>query len=102
SLPPASRFNSIREDFPFPLGRVFEPTRAFAEARIARLAPGGRWFVTTESAEFATTLEAVVATLDVDVVRATPPLAHEATPTSPWLPEESRERFMLIFTRRGP
>jgi hypothetical protein len=100
SLAADAQFNTIREDFPFPLGRVFQPTRAFAEARISRLAPGGRWFVATESRDFAATLEAVVADLGVDVVRTTPPLGHEATPTSPWLPETARERILLIFTRR--
>lgn len=102
SLPPQSAFNVIREDFPFPLGRVFQPTRDFAMARISRLAPGGRWVVVTESAEFASTLEGVVAGLDVDVIRTTAPPAHEATPTSPWLPEETQERYMLVFTRRRP
>jgi hypothetical protein len=100
SLPANAAFNVIREDFPFPLGRVFQPTREFAMARISRLLPGGRWVVVTESREFATTLEAAVAGLDVDTIRTAPPLAHEATPSSPWLPEESRERFMLVFTRR--
>jgi hypothetical protein len=100
SLPPQLSFNTIREDFPFPLGRAFQPTRDFAMARISRLLPGGRWVVVTEASEFATTLEAAVTGLDVDVTRTTAPLAHEATPTSPWLPETSQERFMLVFTRR--
>ena len=75
--PADARFDSIREGFPFPLGRVFQPTLDFAEVRISRLAPGGRWYVATESAEFATTLEAAVASLEVDVMGRAPPLVHE-------------------------
>lgn len=100
-LPPAPAYNVIREDFPFPLGRMFQPTRAFAEERIRRLLPGGRWVVATESDEFATTLQAAAGP-EVAVSRTTAPLEHEATPTSPWLPETSRERFVLVFTRRRP
>ena len=100
SLPAKPSFNTIREDFPFPLGRVFLPTRDFAMARISRLLPGGRWVVATEFAEFATTLEASVTGLDVDVTQTTAPIAHEATPTSPWLPQTEQERFVLVFTLR--
>lgn len=100
SLPRDAGYNVIREDFPFPLGRVFQPTRAFAQERISRLLPGGRWVVATESEEFATTLEAAVTDLDTTVTRTTAPLAHERTPTSPWLPETARQRFVLVFTRR--
>ncbi len=100
SLPRDAGYNVIREDFPFPLGRVFQPTRAFAQERINRLLPGGRWVVATESEEFATTLEAAVTDLDITVTRTTAPLAHERTPSSPWLPETARQRFVLVFTQR--
>lgn len=73
SLPAGERFNTIREDFPLPLGPVYGPNRDFALARINRLTPGGRWVVTTESVEFATTLEEVVADLNVDVTRTVAP-----------------------------
>jgi len=104
-LPPDATFNTIREDFPFPLGRIFQPTRDFALARISRLAPGGRWVVATESSEFAATLDGVVASLGLRVTRTVapfPPLAHEATPTSPWLSPGNQTRVILIFTRAGP
>src|SRR5438105_14927294 len=59
-LPPACcRFDSICENYPYPSGRQYVAPRDFALARLARLAPGGRWVLFTESARYATLLKAV-------------------------------------------
>lgn len=56
----------------------------------------------TESSEVATTLEAVVAGLELKVSRTVAPIYHEATPASPWPPKTRQERFTLLFTRKKP
>lgn len=94
-LPPGETFNLIREDFPFPLGRAFSPTAQFVDARLARLAPGGRWVVVTESSEFVTTLKAAVYGKKVALTEYEVPLHHEGLPQSSW-PRENK-RFVLIF-----
>jgi hypothetical protein len=101
-LPEGQQYTMIREDFPFPLGRAFQPTAEFATARLDRLAPGGRWVVVTESSEFSATLEAtVIGRPDLKVTNTEIPLFHEGTPRSDW-PREAR-RFVLIFEpRRRP
>jgi hypothetical protein len=44
---------------PYPSVRHYVPPTAFAVARLARLAPGGRWVLFTEAARYATLLKAV-------------------------------------------
>jgi hypothetical protein len=59
-LPPACRcFDVICENYPYPSGEHYVPPRAFALARLWRLAPGGRWILFTEAVRFATLLKAV-------------------------------------------
>lgn len=99
-LPEGQQYTTIREDFPFPLGRAFQPTSEFATARLDRLAPGGRWVVVTESSEFSTTLQStVIGRPDIRVTTREIPLFHEGTPQSDW-PREAR-RFVLIFERQA-
>ena len=99
-LPEGQQYTMIREDFPFPLGRAFQPTSEFATARLDRLAPGGRWVVVTESSEFSTTLQATtIGHPDIKVTSIEIPVFHEGTPQSAW-PREAR-RFVLIFEREA-
>jgi hypothetical protein len=96
-LPLQPAYTMIREDFPFPLGRGFPPTAEFAAARINRLAPSGRWVVTTEAEEFAKTLKA---TATIDGARVTMreiPLHHEGAPVSTWPRDQTR--FVLIIEK---
>jgi hypothetical protein len=53
------RFDVICENYPYPSGRHYVPPRAFAVARLVRLAPSGRWVLFTEAARYATLLKAV-------------------------------------------
>jgi len=93
-------FDLICENYPYPSGRHFVPARAFARARLARLARGGRWLVFTESPRYARELKAAVeeglggANFRVRVSRVPADLA----PASSY-PPVSR-RFRLIFERR--
>jgi hypothetical protein len=96
-LPLQPAYTTIREDFPFPLGPAFTPTTEFAAARTARLAPGGRWVVTTEAEEFATTLEAVATIAGCRVTVREIPLHHEGAPVSAWPREQTR--FVLIIEK---
>jgi hypothetical protein len=97
-LPKDATFNLIREDYPYPLGQMFQPTTEFAEARLSRLAPGGRWVVVTESSEFAETLEGAVFGKGVSVTKYEIPLPyHEGMPQSTW-PQEAN-RFIFIIQR---
>lgn len=98
-LPLQPGYTMIREDYPFPLGRAFQPTDEFARARLDRLAPGGRWVVVTEQAEFATTLEAVATRGSARVTVREIPLLHEGTPVSAW-PRE-KQRFVLIIEKEA-
>jgi len=77
------------------------PPKAFALARLARLAPGGRWVLFTEAARYATLLKAVgdydeavqrrfSAGLSSLAPAQAPPSAYPSTGT----------RFRLIFERR--
>ncbi|MFC6705774.1 hypothetical protein [Flexivirga alba] len=99
SLPAEPAYTMIREDFPFPLGRVLAPTEQFAAARLARLTPGGRWVVITESSEFATTLEAAASRQGARVTVREVPAAHEGAPASGW--PRDPQRFVLII-ENGP
>jgi hypothetical protein len=93
-------FDVICENYPYPSGRHYVPPRDFALARLARLAPGGRWVLFTEAARYATLLKAVG---DYDAIQrrfrvrlaslppsAAPPSAYPSAGT----------RFRLIFERR--
>jgi hypothetical protein len=97
SLPRATAYGLIREDFPFPLGPMFQPTAAFAAERIDRLLPGGRWVVATESEEFATTLCAVAELQGVVAHSYEIAAAHEGAPQSSH-PRESY-RVVLVFDK---
>jgi hypothetical protein len=92
-------FDIICENYPYPSGRHYVPPRDFALARLARLAPGGRWVLFTEAARYATQLKAVG---DYDAIQrqfrvrlaslppgAAPPSAYPSAGT----------RFRLIFER---
>jgi hypothetical protein len=101
-LPPGCcRFDVICENYPYPSGRHYVPPRAFAVARLTRLAPAGRWVLFTEAVRYATLLKAV-GDYDEAVQRrftvrlsnlppgAAPPSAYPSAGT----------RFRLIFERR--
>lgn len=96
-LPSSPRYQIIREDFPYPLGRAFQPTAEFASARLARLGPGGRWVVVTESPEFATTLRAAAESQGATVTTRGFPALHETAPGSAYPRETSR--FALIIEK---
>jgi hypothetical protein len=94
-------FDVICENYPYPSGRHYVPPKAFAAARLARLAPGGRWVLFTEAVRYATLLKAV-ADYDEAVqrrfrVRFSSLWRGEAPPSS--YPSASR-RFRLVFERR--
>jgi hypothetical protein len=101
-LPTAcSCFHVICENFPYPSGEHYVPPRAFALARLLRLAPGGRWLLFTEAVRFATLLKAVVdydeeaqGRFSVAISRVSP----DEAPPSTYPPIDSR--FRLIFERR--
>jgi hypothetical protein len=101
-LPPACGcFDVICENYPYPSGQHYVPPRSFALARLARLAPGGRWILFTEGVRFATLLKAVAdydeAVQDkfrVGFSRVPP----EDAPPSSYPPVDTRLR--LIFERR--
>ena len=96
-LPRQPGFNLIREDFPFPTGPVFTPAASFILARVARLAPGGRWVVMTESAEFAEAVEGVARLQGVTVRGTCVAPYHEAVPASVYPREIGR--YVLIIER---
>jgi hypothetical protein len=95
------RFDVICENYPYPSGRHYVPPRAFALARLARLAPGGRWVLFTEAARYATLLKAV-GDYDEAVRRrfrvGLSSLAPEQAPPSAY--PATGTRFRLIFERR--
>ena len=101
-LPSACRcFDVICENYPYPSGEYYVPPRAFALARLSRLALGGRWILFTEALRFATLLKAVVDYDDAVQGRfrlgfsRVPP---EDAPPSSYPPVNTR--FRLIFERR--
>jgi len=99
SLPRSPTFNIIREDFPFPLGRVYSPTAEFVSERLARLAPGGRWVIVTESEEFAATIRAAAESQGATVTTRGFAAAHEAAPSSVYPRETSRS---AVIVERAP
>lgn len=96
-LPVTATWDLIREDFPIPLDKMWYPSKDFADARLSRLAPGGRWIVVTEKAEFADTLEAVATRPGFEVTRKEIPMAHEGAPQSAH-PRDTT-RYLLIFEK---
>jgi hypothetical protein len=94
------KFDLICENYPYPSGHHMVPARAFARARLARLARGGRWILFTESPRYARALQAAVehepdgGKFSVRVWR----VAQELAPASSYPPV--RTRFRLIFERR--
>ena len=105
-LPMRPNFNVIREDYPNPLGRIFEGNRAFVAERVGRLAPDGRWTVLTEDREWAGIVESFARERGMTVTTHQIPTFHEATPrstyieTDPLMPDFAPERFVL--TVRAP
>jgi hypothetical protein len=101
-LPPACcYFDVICENYPYPSGRHYVPPRAFAVARLARLAPGGRWVLFTEAARYATLLKAVGDYDDVIQRRfrvGLSSLLPGEAPPSAYPPASTR--FRLVFERR--
>jgi hypothetical protein len=95
------RFDVICENYPYPSGRHYVPPRDFTLARLARLAPGGRWVLFTEAARYATLLKAV-GDYDEAVQRrfkvGLSSLAPERAPLSAY--PSLGTRFRLIFERR--
>jgi hypothetical protein len=95
SLPRDRTYHLIREDFPYPLGRAYPPTAQFVVERLDRLAPGGRWVVVTESAEFAATVRAAAEMKGARVTTRPIPAHHEGAPQSSY-PREPTRQTMII------
>jgi hypothetical protein len=95
------RFDIICENYPYPSGRHYVPPRDFALARLALLAPGGRWVLFTESARYATLLKAV-ADYDDGVQGKFQASLWSLAPTSapPSSYPASNTRFRLVIKRR--
>jgi hypothetical protein len=95
------RFDIICENYPYPSGRHYVPPRDFALARLALLAPSGRWVLFTESVRYATLLKAV-ADYDDSAQRiflaSLASLPPSSAPPSSY--PASNTRFRLIFKRR--
>jgi hypothetical protein len=95
-------FDTICENYPYPLRRYSGPAKRFALARLKRLAPQGRWIVVTESSRFATALKAL-ADFDSDIARnftlRSSVVSPRQAPPSTYPPVNTR--FRLIFQRRG-
>lgn len=94
-------FDLILENYPYPSGRHYVQPLPFARARLSRLAHGGRWIVYTESARYASLLQASVAYYPrlaerFSVRRTTVPL--DAAPPSSY--PQLDTRFLLVFKRR--
>jgi phosphatidylserine/phosphatidylglycerophosphate/cardiolipin synthase-like enzyme len=100
-LPPeCCRFDLICENYPYPSGRHYVPPRAFAIARLARLKPGGRWILVTESPRYASLLKAVGAhdgALRSRFRSTLTPLSIDEAPPSAY--PRADTRFRLVFRR---
>jgi hypothetical protein len=100
-LPPhACRFDLICENYPYPSGRHYVPPRAFALARLARLKPGGRRILVTESPRYASLLKAVGdydGAVRVRFRSALGPLSIDEAPASVY--PRADTRFRLVFRR---
>lgn len=96
-----SRFHLICENYPYPSGEQYVPPRAFALARLSRLAPGGRWVLFTEAVRFATLLKGVVDYNDdlrSQFSCSFSSLSPCQAPPSAYPPTDTRLR--LVFKRR--
>jgi len=93
-------FDLICESYPYPSGRYSLPAKAFAWARLARLARGGRWILFTESPRYARELKAAVKDRPegADFSVKVSPVAENLAPQSSYPPTSTRYR--LIFERR--
>jgi len=102
-LPPGScRFDLICENYPYPSGRYYVPPRAFALARLSRLAPCGRWILVTESPRYASLLKAAGDYDDAVPARFRSTLSALSTGEAPAsLYPRGENRFRLIFQRCG-
>jgi hypothetical protein len=94
------RFDLICENYPYPSGEHYVPPRAFALARLSRLAPGGRWVLFTEAVRFATLLKAVgdyddAIQRNFGVIFSR--ISHDEAPPSTYPPVDLR--FRLIFEK---
>jgi hypothetical protein len=95
------RFDTICENYPYPSGRHYVPPRDFALARLALLAPGGRWVLFTESARYASLLKAVAdydESVQVKFRASLSSLPPSAAPPSSY--PYSDTRFRVLFKRR--
>ena len=93
-------FDLIRENYPYPSGRQYVPTEPFAQARLSRLAPGGRWVLYTESARLAGRLKAVIERCSIWAKQFAAQLKRipcEAAPPSHYPPTDVR--YQLIVRR---
>jgi hypothetical protein len=93
-------FELIREHYPYPSGRHYVPPKAFALARLRRLAPGGRWILYTEANRFATLLKAAVDFDSRFIGRFTAELSRipfDSAPASHY--PATHARFRMIFRR---
>ena len=94
SLPASEKFDTIREDFPFPLAGL-PPTQSFIESRLARLKPGGFWVILTENSEWVDQIRGAAFMLRTPVGVYDVPPTQEALPFSKW-PQEDK-RYIIIF-----
>jgi hypothetical protein len=98
-----ARVEGVCEEDPCPVWLSTRAVRAYAVARLKRLAPRGRWIAFTESPDFAGALRSFVHR-DPDIRRnfsvRIVSLAGDEAPRSayPYLPT----RFKIIFQRRSP
>ena len=93
-------FDLICENYPYPSGRKSVPARAFAQARLVRLARGGRWILFTESPRYARELKAAAEgrTDGGDFSLRLSRVPEDLAPASSYPP--SGTRFRLTFERR--
>lgn len=94
-------FNLILENYPYPSGRHYVRPPAFALARLARLAPGGRWILYTESSRFASLLKTAIERGPFLTNRFRVHVAKIPLDTAP--PSDYPQmdtRYRLIFERR--
>lgn len=96
-LPAGKHFDLIREDFPYPTGRVIQPAKELVESRMNRLNEGGTWVVVTEKSDFVKTLEVAAIDAGVNVSVNQIPAHHEATPQS--IHPRDPNRYVLTFSK---
>ena len=93
-------FDTIVENYPYPIRQCCRSARRFALARLERLAPGGRWIVMTESPRFTSALKRI-SERDPDIASRfrlkVYVLSPEEAPPSVYPAVDTR--FRLIFRR---